>query len=345
MRNYNSLLNLINRIKPQFMKSRKIFLLFFFNVGLVLILYILCELGISFFIPNIKLPGTSSKLLKDSVYFETAGLNPNSNGLSSGMEKSVDTNGFWKYSGSSSKDTLDKILLIGDSVTMGIGIENDSTFGGILSDKLKSYKFLNPSLIAYTSKDYFNVINCLVDSTHNSYDINKIVIAWCLNDVYPRRPIESAPGVVSEDLLNSIIKIVRNNSRTFQLLKNIFSDRPKSYFDYDKQFYDLGNPDYKKALDYILQIKRIADNYSISLTIIPLPYEFQIRKYGDRNVWKPQSLLKSTLTRNDIKFIDIRKAFKDNVSSSNEFYLYGDGIHFSNKGHRVIANEIIKHLR
>lgn len=111
---------------------------------MVILLFFLLEAGTRIFYPEIKLPGTQQSLLKDSVYYDSQGYKPNSFGLSSDVLKRADESGFLKYS--SGEKSKNKILFLGDSAAMGIGVENDSTFGGILNNSSDMITILNPSL-------------------------------------------------------------------------------------------------------------------------------------------------------------------------------------------------------
>jgi hypothetical protein len=50
--------------------------------------------------------------------------------------------GGWKYK-KQIADSLNKWLLLGDSVTMGIGIDNDSTFAGIMDKSFRDVNRIN----------------------------------------------------------------------------------------------------------------------------------------------------------------------------------------------------------
>ena len=60
-------------------------------------------------------------------------------------------------------------LILGDSVTMGIGAEADSTFAGILHSSLDSINILNPSIIGYNNIDYLNVYKYFVIEKKNDF--------------------------------------------------------------------------------------------------------------------------------------------------------------------------------
>ncbi len=52
----------------------------------------------------------------------------------------------------------------------------------------------------------------------------------------------------------------------------------------------------------------------------------------------PQELLELKL-KNAVNFIsDLRNAFNSKKNDLKKFYLYGDGIHFSKAGHRVLQS-------
>ena len=173
------------------------------NFVVVLSIFIILELTIRLFYPQINLTGTSSALLKDNVYFDSPGLNPCTKGESYGKIKEVDSAGFWKYSKISHKgigfqNRRTNWLLLGDSAAMGIGVENDSTFAGILNSQIDSINILNPSLIGYSSKDYLNVVKKIVEENNNELEIRKLLIFWCLNDVYDNYPTKDTPDMRSE---------------------------------------------------------------------------------------------------------------------------------------------------
>ena len=128
------------------------------NIFIPLVLLLLLELIVRITLPEIQLQGLDRKILLDSVYFSSPGLRENSNGMSNGVIKSVDINRFWKVNNSTVKNVKRKILFLGDSATMGIGVENDSTFAGLLNSFLEDAIVYNSSLIGYSSKDYLNIV-------------------------------------------------------------------------------------------------------------------------------------------------------------------------------------------
>ena len=302
-------------------------------------LLFLLELIIRIAVQDIQLPGLDRKILKDSIYYCSPGLQKNSSGTSNGILKAVDSNGFWKFYSDQSKKAKRKILLLGDSATMGIGVENDSTFAGLLNILLKDAIVYNSALIGYSSEDYLNIAqHCLVDK-YNKLGITDIFIFWCLNDIYSNFPDEDSPEY-KPDLVKKITGFLSRNFKLYHFVKNTFSDRPKDYFEYDKSFYWETKDHFKKSINNLMRIKTIASSRNLGLHLFLLPYEYQLRKNSAKGIFIPQKLLKNNLKNTINQITDLRKAFDSTESNFKNFYLYGDGIHFSNAGHRVIAKHI-----
>lgn len=317
--------------------KNKIVLIIVYNIVIVLIVFLLFEGGTRLFLSDIKIPGTQQSLLKDSVYYDSQGLKPNSSGLSSDVLKYVDESGFWKYSsGGKSKN---KILFLGDSVTMGIGVENDSTFAGILNNSSNDIGILNTGLIGYSSHDYKNIVEKLIADEKNAIGVKCIFIFWCLNDVYSNFPVSDSPEIVNDSFINKIIIFLRNNSYFYHLLKSIVSNRPKVYYLYDKNFYSDRNTNFKQSIDDLTEIARIANDYNLSIELFLLPYEYQLRDNGYMQRNYPQKLLSKNLMDIKIKVRDCSAAFSIN-EDVDQYYLYGDGIHFSYQGHKAMAEYI-----
>jgi len=292
--------------------------------------------------PEIQLSGLDRRILEPNVYSTSVGLEKNSFGKSNGVIKQVDEKGFWKYT-SEMKKSARKILILGDSATMGIGVENDSTFVGLLNAYFKYVEFYNASLIGYSSQDYLNVVQDIIQLRKNELGITDVFIFWCLNDIY-----SNFPDLNSPETKNNYIKIMTDflvrNSKLYHLLKNIFSDRPRAYFDYDKQFYVSENKLLEKSLLNLGQIDEILDSTKINFHLFLLPYEYQIRNYNDSIIFHPQRTFKQMLRKSNLNVTDCSPAFSKISQNSYQFYLYGDGIHFSKTGHRAMAKYISKAL-
>lgn len=323
--------------------SHRIFKIIFWNILIVILLFFLLEVTIRISFPEIQLSGLDRRVLQSDVYYTSTGLKKNSKGESNGIIKEVDENGFWKYENNKRRSSR-KILILGDSATMGLGVENDSTFAGLLNAYLNNVEFYNASLIGYSSLDYLNVTRSLIKSRENDLKITDIFIFWCLNDIYTNFPDLKSPETKS-DLVKTLSNFLGKNSKIYHLLKNTFSDRPKAYFNYDKQFYLSDNEQLKKSFFDLQQIAQIADSAKIDVSIFLLPYEYQIRNLNGSKIFQPQVTFKYLLEDLKIDVTDCSPAFNQFNLNSRYLYLYGDGIHFSKPGHRLIAKYIYEKVK
>ena len=255
--------------------------------------------------------------------------------MSNGVKVSIDEYGF-RNSSNKIDSSKPSWLLLGDSVTFGIGVEDDSTFSAIISSAIDTINTLNPSAIGYNIISYWNVLKYLIIENEQNLNINRVTLLWCLNDLYIDVSDIETPGGNIRYILSDLITYFRVNSRLYHLTKSIVFDRPKAYFMFDKLYYNSENQDFKKSISIIYQMKELCNNYNIKFDIILLPYEYQLRN-GE---FTPQSLMIDNL----VDKINIYNPFLTPVNTNQNpkiYYLYGDGIHFSNYGHKFIAKKII----
>ncbi|MBI5729819.1 MAG: SGNH/GDSL hydrolase family protein [Ignavibacteriales bacterium] len=324
------------------MNNKKLLKLTIINVLIIFLFFLLLEITVRLLYPQIHLSGSSSALFKDSVYYYSAGLVPNSIGTSYGVKKEVNPNGFWKYNNSlQSINKKKKWLFLGDSITMGIGVDNDSTFPGIINSEADSVEILNSAMIGYSSLDYLNIVKKLIQKDGNSIGVQKIFIFWCLNDIYDFYPTSNSPDYREKGIFGNVIKFLSANLKTWQLLKEVFSDRQKDYFLYDYQFYESSNPLYNKSIVNIKECASIARSKNVDISVIILPYEYQIRNFNKKELFRPQKLFQKKLESTGIKIFDISEDFKPYTNDSKSLYLFGDGIHFSELGHKLISKILL----
>lgn len=246
--------------------------LFVFNILVVILLFILAEIGLRLSLPQIKLPGTEAALLQDSIYYDSQGLRQNVSGKSMGVLKTTTPARTWKYS--KNQNGKRKILFIGDSVTMGIGVENDSTFCRIINNTDTNSQILNPALIGYSVYDYKNIIRKILVDDINQTGISEVIICWCLNDIYSNELIQNVPQTTDETFFGRMVIFFRNSSYLYQFAKNLFTDRAKDYYLFDDKFYTIDSNTFQKGLNDFDEIIKLMKSTGIKLKILVLPYEF-----------------------------------------------------------------------
>lgn len=321
---------------------KKALLLIGCNLGVAIFLLFISEIGVRIFCPQIKPQGTDRDIIADVMYFASPGLRPLSSGRSNGAKVKVDQYGFREFS-AKIDDSKSSWLFLGDSVTMGIGVEAESTFAGIIQSSVDSSNILNPSLIGYDVGDYINVLRYFVVDQRYDLRIRHVSLFWCLNDVYADVADVHMPGGKLRYLLSDFLSSLRVHSRLYIFMKDLLFDRSRSYFLFDKEYYMIHNEEFQEAIDRIITMRRLCQEREIKFDVILLPYEYQLRRPSPIN-FMPQQLMTSMLQAKGIEVFDpAKEAVKQNLSK--ELFEYGDGLHLSPAGHRYIADFVLKNLK
>ena len=296
-----------------------------------LLLLIIMELSVRALYPEINYQGNQKSLFMENKFNQTMGLIPNSSGKFFGNEIYTDEYGFRQMNTPANYDK--SWLFLGDSVTFGVGIEADRIFPQLIQNEFQRTKIWNTAAVGYSTLNYLDVAETFL---RDHDDIKKIIIFFCLNDVYGNLSLNPA-SISSKE---KILSFLRSNSKLYLLIKNSFFDRSKSYTLYDVGIYKERNLDIEKHLNAIVSIKSISDKLNIELSVVILPYEYQLRTGGLKT---PQDLLTKFFRKNNIKSFDL---YEDLTSlNSEEYYLYGDAMHLSSFGHKTVADKMVVILK
>jgi len=320
---------------------KKIFNFVLLNIFFLFIILLL-EAGIRIIFPNIKSQSIDRNIIIDNKYYNSPGLKPNTHGTVNDVMFYIDKYGFSKFF-SSVNESKKAWLFLGDSVTMGIGVENDSTFAGRVHNLSKMHNVLNPSTIGYNLRDYVNIVQYFVVEKKLNFNIHHVTLFWCLNDVYSDISSFDTPGGNVRLIFGDLLRYVRFKSRIYLLLKNIFFDRAKSYYFFDAAFYDKNNNNFQSSIQNIKRINKLCKDRNIYFEIVLLPYEYQLRFKSEDNL-KPQSLMKRELIADNVCVLDPIDYLISQKQKSKKFYLFGDGIHFSDFGHKIISEYILNYF-
>jgi lysophospholipase L1-like esterase len=304
---------------------------YFLTVGITVVV-ILCVIEITsrIILTIIYNRGFDSSLIIGNKYFTSSGLKANASGVVWG--KSFHTDEFGGRKNARFDKAKKKWLFIGDSVTEGVGVNDSCTFSSLCSREFPQYYLLNISLIGYSAFDYVNVLQSFLakDTT-----VELVTLFYCLNDVYGKASIKDLPVMARHDLIGTANSFLQNRLSTYKLLKLLVYRNSDSYFRYDSQFYKRDNPRFVEAMSYLHECDSICRSKNVFFQVVVLPYKSQLMDKGSDNT--PQQLVKEFCQKDSLEFSDATEFIaKHNNTSS--LYLFADEIHFSAKGHRVIAD-------
>jgi lysophospholipase L1-like esterase len=314
-----------------------------YNILMTAALLLLIEIAVRIFYPEITPMGTDSNLMRPHVYQNSSALRPNAAGLSCGAEFRVNPFGFWKYSAAfdSAKPSW---LLLGDSVTMGMGVEPDSTFAGRLAAAVDSFNILNAAWIGYSSTDYRHVLEGLLDRKsakgRSFLNIKRITLFWCLNDVYAG--LAGEPGQTVRQISGGLLRFLKLHYFTYQWLKALLFDRSRDYYLHDRNFYETSGAHLPAAFKDLQQMRALVSKNNLRFEIVLLPYEYQLRQTNDD--FLPQEVMQTALQNLNITVRDATEYLRSQEGPPAMLYCFGDGIHFSPRGHAVLAEFLRRQL-
>ena len=270
---------------------------------------------LNFNAPNIKAIAFSKKVYTDKSGFRI----PNEN---------------FKYDLKNSS-----VLILGDSVSFGVGVDESDSFVGLLRNKFNNINFYNSSVSGYSFKDYPHILK----KNNNINKLNQTILFFTLNDISFEKTVlnidEEFKKYKSNTFLIKLNIFLRNKSVFYMWLKGIVTNPSVRHFNYIYPIYNEEDAILKLKIE-INKLKNSIDEKNNNLTFIILPYEFQTRKENcNEKYLKPQSELKNILKEENINFFDYSKNFCIHKNPKSLFLKF-DPVHLSKDGHYLVFNLI-----
>jgi len=279
-----------------------------------------------------------ASLIVDNKYFRTPGLKENASGMVWGKPFHTDQFGCRKGPKPYSVKKK-KWLFIGDSVTEGVGVDDSSTFAALTAKQVDSFNIQNYSLIGYADGEYLDVLKTLLQNQDSS--IGKVTIFFCLNDVYGRNKSTDLPVMARQSMLGKVNSLLQDDYATYKLIKLFVYQNSDSYFRYDAKFYAVDNRFYVNSMSYLQQCYEVCKKAGVDMDVVILPYRSQLAR-KDESRRKPQNLVKEFCLNQQIPFSDPID-FCSKAQNPEDLYLFADEIHFSEAGHKMMADYILSH--
>ena len=239
-------------------------------------------------------------------------------------------------------------LILGDSVSFGVGVEEKYTFVGLLRGK--GNNLLNASISGHNLESYLYLLKRYNDSDNIKFE--KTVIILCLNDIVPFQGVISKNSNkkqaekknffeknINDNLATKINIFFRERSALFVFLKGLVTNPSKRHYDLMANLYD--NEENIEILKS--QLSKI-DNYSnvsnIDVSFVLLPYAYQINNDCNENLMKPQKEINRIFKNIKLPIFDYSKKFCNETNKSKLFLPY-DPVHLSLLGHKLVSKILI----
>lgn len=318
----------------------------FFNLIVISLILISFELFLRIF-NIIELQGFE----KNTFYSENKIIYQNPNILKTGMGKKIktDSNGFRipleKYE--IIKD-FPGVLILGDSVSFGVSVEERKTFIGLLRKKVKK-NFYNTSVAGHRLEVY----PILLEKYHRQFpEIEEILIFLCLNDIVVSDGIVKENDVGKNDTnynsykflkTNLLVKInffLREKSAIFNLAKAIGTQNVKRHFYYMYPYYKnrIYLETYEKNLEKLIKFSNLN---KLDTKFVLLPYKHQTNNNCSSELMLPQSQIKNLFKKLNYQLFDFSEEFC-NKNNNSKLFLNFDPMHLSSDGHKFVSELLIK---
>ena len=341
-----------------------------FGTGIIILLIFLTLIGliegsVRWLYPEIPPQHSDRRLFDPHKYGRTYGYKALATGEEMGVLVITDEHGFRTSPHSRQLHTSEHVLVLGDSVSVGNGVEAEQTYPSLLEEKLGK-KVLNASVTGYRIVDYVEVLGNIVDN----FKPQLVIIGICLNDVSPTSQAnivgiarkKKADGEVTPDerrypnMFVRTLRYINDNyldfhtflgsySRTYVLVKSLATDSARDHFLADELYYD--DPQTIEVLSsQFTKLKRLLTDEK-PLVLFIFPYEYQLRA-GSLEVLEPQKIIKEAGHRAGVTIYDLydelAEYLKANRLPSKAIYLFNDPLHFTSVGHHAIAELVYRHI-
>jgi len=221
-----------------------------------------------------------------------------------------------------------RIAFVGDSVTLGIGVEEDDTFVRVFEREARArLSSDNVEAMSY-AVDGYNAIQALelVRDRVLSFAPDIVVYVMCMNDF----DFDRASGKKGKYFKKPDSFFLRVLERAYRKLSGV------NYYDYF--FYKNREIVFSEIMKLKPEIDARGIDFRIALVPIFSTENFQ-SQYAIMDTHKE---IVATLADNDVAVVDLLEAFAQEVSHPFSFSI--DGQHMNAKGHRRVAVHFIDAL-
>ncbi|MBN2789424.1 MAG: SGNH/GDSL hydrolase family protein [Candidatus Delongbacteria bacterium] len=265
------------------------------------------------------------------------------------------------------KSERDRILIIGDSFTEGLGYKYEDTFCGLLQAKINDRsEILNAGVTSYSPKLYYLKIKYLLEM---GLEFEHLIVMLDISDIQDESVYENFQPRMNKSPLRKFDVILSNYSFSYHhLLRNIIKkaasiqkkesskfadaetfletsieDRGRWTYD-NKVFEDWGKIGLELASMNLLKLTDLCNERSIDLTLVVYPWPEQILERDSLSI---QSKYWSEFCHmNKIDFLDLFPYFFNSENAEDvigEYFIAGDD-HWNENGHQLIAEKLYEKI-
>ncbi len=231
------------------------------------------------------------------------------------------------------RSTKKRLMFLGDSMTLGWGVEEQDTFTDLLESKLSKIaptEIINAGIGNYTTEQetYLSLDKGL------KYHPDKVVVFFGINDT---RPISRK----SKLWFLGYSELITLYWSRFHMLMVDLDQAKKGYRAYYSSLYKEGQPGLALALKAFLLLRDTCREHGIALQVVLLPELHQLINYPFA---QEHHMIMDFLKTNGIDALDLAPYFS-NCRTPMDLWVAPDDAHPNKKAHRLIAQYVFDFVK
>lgn len=326
------------------------------NLLIICALVLGVEVVVRVVYPEIQSQGTERELVQNARYGRTHGLKPNHIGTAWGATVVTDERGFRVAPDVDHRTDSRWILVLGDSITMAIGVDAASSYPHIIDKQLDNVGVINAAVVGHNFTDYLQVLN------HTSnLDYDYIFIGMAINDVIetPLRAMRDQSPQYRQPsrfafewffrrmhYLNTFFNFnqyLKVYSRAYLWIVSLVTDKSRNFFMSHYSYFE-DTSDTEAINNFFSALAKIRAIQQKPIYLAIFPYEYQLRNH-DFKYRLPQRSISEAAENYEFLVFDfyepLLEYITENDIESKNLFLFNDPMHFSALGNRVIADIVI----
>jgi len=248
-----------------------------------------------------------------------------------------------------------RILALGDSVTVGIGVPAEDTYVAqlrkLLQPAAKPIRTINAGVAGYSVWQEVD----LLEETRHAVQPDLVTLAFYWNDVYPKPAhVTPLPVEQSGDRQDAWLKYARilKRSRVLSFLRERWNSLLNTWYpsaDWAHReliyngsvtpYVDRAYRDIEQSIRELADLQR--DGFMAVILIVPMPMQVQQPSPPPTQM---QQRIEAMARRAGVRTLDLLEPLRKASAEKSDLYIPWDYEHFTARGHRVVAQALREYL-
>lgn len=249
-----------------------------------------------------------------------------------GVTVDINSDGFRDREHRVERDNRKRFVFLGDSITLGWGVELKDTFKTILEEKMN---FVGPAEIINFSVGNYNTEQevHLFLKKGLKYRPDTVVVFYFINDVELSKPKSKLWFLGHSQMITFFWSRLRALAVRFS--------PALSYKKYYAALYETNQPGFIRAQNAFLLLKKVCEERGIALRVVLIPEFHNLINYPFK---KEHGMILDFLKKNGIECLDLSPRFSD-CDDPMDLWVAVDDAHPNKKAHQMIARYVFDFLR